>query len=111
MHMSTPAVPAKPAAPAVRALRPAAALAVALLAAGCAASGSPGYDSQFGDASRALRAQQTLDAEAARKTAGVTPATDGRTMREAVDRQLGSFKEPPPTNVINIGVGTGGSGN
>ena len=32
-------------------------------------------------------------------------------MREAVDRQVESFKQPPPTNIINIGVGAGGGGN
>jgi hypothetical protein len=87
------------------------AAAVAVLAAGCAASTSPDFDSRFGDASRALRAQQLIDANAPKRNADAQPATDGRTMREAVDRQVESFKQPPPTNIINIGVGAGGGGN
>jgi hypothetical protein len=81
---------------------------VVLLLSGCAAaSGTPGYDSRFGDAARALQAQQVLDADSARRHAGLMRGTDGRTMREAMDRQVGSFKEPPATNVISIGVGGG----
>lgn len=78
---------------------------LALFTAGCAISGSPAYDSQFGDAARALQAQQTYDPNAPQRNAGVVPGTDGRTMREAMDRQVGSFKEPPAATVINIGVG------
>jgi hypothetical protein len=83
---------------------------VVLLLSGCAASGTPGYDGLFGDAARALQAQQILDPESARRHAGLMRGTDGRTMREAMDRQVGSFKEPPATNVISIGVGAGGNG-
>lgn len=96
--------------PASRAARLGVAVLAALLTVGCAASGSPDYDSRFGEASRALRAQQLIDEQAASRNAGVTPATDGRTMREAVDRQVESFKQPPATNIINIGVGGGGNG-
>ena len=78
---------------------------LAFLTAGCAISGTPAYDSQFGDAARALKAQQTYDPQAPQRHAGVVPGTDGRTMREAIDRQVGSFKEPPAPTVINIGVG------
>lgn len=85
------------------------ACALAMLLSGCAVSGTPGYDSRFGEATRALRAQQLYDPMAPQRNAGVIPATDGRTMREAHDRQVGSFKEPPATSVINIGVG-GGNG-
>ena len=77
---------------------------------GCAVSGTPAYDSRFGDAARALQAQQILDLQGPQRNAGVVRQTDGRTMREAMDRQLGSFKEPPATNVISIGVGAGGNG-
>ena len=87
------------------------AAATAVLGAGCAASTSPDYDSRFGDASRSLRAQQLIDANAPTRNADARPATDGRTMREAMDRQVESFRQPPPTNIINIGVGGGGSGN
>ena len=82
----------------------AAAAAVALCS-GCAVTGTPGYDRVFGDGTRALTAQQIYDPQAPLRHAGVVPATDGRTMREALDRQVGSFKEPPATSVINIGVG------
>jgi hypothetical protein len=82
----------------------------ALLLSGCAASGTPAYDSRFGDAARALQAQQVYDPQGPQRNAGVMRQTDGRTMREAMDRQLGSFKEPPTTNVISIGVGAGGNG-
>lgn len=83
---------------------------LAVLTAGCAASGSPDYDSRFGDAAQALRAQQTLDAQAPQRNAGVMPPTDGRSLREVADRHVGTSKEPPPTNIINIGVGAGGNG-
>lgn len=96
--------------PASRTLLLASILVAAGLAAGCAASGSPELDSRFGDATRALRAQQLIDEQAPRRNAGLIQPTDGRTVREAVDRQVGSFKEPPPTNIINIGVGAGGNG-
>lgn len=84
---------------------------VALLTSGCAASGSPDYDSRFGDASRALRAQQFIDEQAPRSNAGITPPTDGRSLRQVADRHVDSFKAPPATNIINIGVGGGGGGN
>lgn len=77
---------------------------------GCAASGTPGYDSHFGEGTRALTAQQILDPKAPQRNASVVPPTDARTMREAMDRQVGSFKDPPATNVISIGVGAGGNG-
>lgn len=75
------------------------------LCGGCAITGTPNYDRVFGDGTRALTAQQIYDPQAPLRHAGVVPATDGRTMREALDRQVGSFKEPPATSVINIGVG------
>ena len=87
----------------------AAAALLALLGAGCAATTSPDYDSVFGDATRILSAQQVLDPQAAQRNANVLPPTDGRTVREAMDRQVDDYRSPPPTNVINIGVG-GGNG-
>ena len=88
-----------------------ASLVLALLTAGCTtATGSPGYDSRFGDAARTLRAQQLIDPDAPRRNADTQPPVDGRTVREAVDRQVDSFKKPPATNIINIGVGAGGGG-
>ena len=87
------------------------AAATAVLGAGCAASTSPVFDSRFGDASRTLRAQQLIDPNAPTRNADARPAKDGRTMREAMDRQVESFRQPPPTNIVNLGVGGGGSGN
>lgn len=88
-----------------------AAAVLVLLAAGCTtATGSPEYDSRFGDAARTLRAQQLIDPDAPRRNADTQPPVDGRTMREAVDRHTDSFKKPPATNIINIGVGGGGGG-
>jgi hypothetical protein len=100
-----------PASPAPRAARLAAASAavLALLTAGCAST-SPDYDSLFGDATRVLNAQQLIDPQAAQRNADAVPPTDGRTMREAMDRQVESYKKPPPTSVVNIGL-SGGTGN
>jgi hypothetical protein len=85
--------------------------AVALLAlGGCAASGTPGVDARFGDALRALKAQQLIDPDATQRHAQATPPVDGRSTREAVERHADTYRNPPPTNVINIGVGAGGNG-
>lgn len=81
--------------------------AVCLLASGCANTPNESY-AGFGMTTRALIAQQIRNPLAPQHNAANTPATDGRTMREAMDRHVGSFKEPPPTTVVNIGVGGGG---
>ena len=76
--------------------------------AGCAPT-SPEFDRTFGETVPLLRAQQTLNANASvdnqkKSVDGV----DGRAAREAINRYHKSFAEPPaPTNVFNIGVGTG----
>lgn len=72
---------------------------------GCAATASPEWDSRFGDSSRALKAQQLIDPAAPTRNAQTTSPTAGRTVREANDRHVESYRSPPPTNVINIGVG------
>lgn len=87
-----------------------AALLIAVLSAGCAATDSLDDDRHYGDASRALRAQQFIAADAPLRNADTLPPTDGRTLREAVSRQVESFKRPPPTHIINIGVGGVGGG-
>lgn len=79
-----------------------------LLLQGCAATGSPGYDSVFGDAMRGLRAQQLINADAANRNAGAVVKQDGRTAREAHDRYVETYTAPPQTTVINIGIGGGG---
>lgn len=80
----------------------------ALALGACAASGSPEWDARFGDSARALAAQQTLDPSASRGNGQANPRIDGRTTREAMERQIESYRTPPPSNVINIGVGGGG---
>jgi hypothetical protein len=72
---------------------------------GCAASGSPGWDARFGDSVRTLQAQQAIDPAAATRNAQATPRTDGRSVREAGERHLETYRNPPATSVINIGVG------
>lgn len=101
--MNRPFDPSRRAAPALAALAALAALG------GCATSTSE-WDKTFGDATRQLRAQQLIDPDAPTRNQGVAPAVDGRSTREATDRYVDSFKAPPATNVINIGVGGGGAG-
>jgi hypothetical protein len=74
---------------------------------GCAATASPGWDARFGDSVRHLNSQQLIDPAAPVKNAQAQARADGRTVREASDRQVETFRSPPPASVINIGVGTG----
>ena len=81
--------------------------ACALALGGCAATASPDWDARFGDSSRALKAQQLIDPAAPTRNAQTTRPADGRSVREAGDRYLETYRSPPPTTVINIGVGSG----
>ncbi len=72
---------------------------------GCAATASPEWDARFGDSARALNAQQLIDPAAPVRNAQANPPADGRTVREARERHVESYRSPPATNVINIGVG------
>lgn len=72
---------------------------------GCAATASPQWDAHFGDSPRALNAQQLIDPGAPARNAQTVAKGDGRTTRDAMDRHAESYRSPPPTNVINIGVG------
>lgn len=99
-------LPAMPA-PRIARLAVASAALLAVLGAGCAASTSPDFDSVFGDAARSLNAQQIRDPQAAQRNGTTLPPTDGRTVREAMDRQVDDFKRPPQPSVINIGLGGG----
>lgn len=76
-----------------------------LVLGGCAATASPDWDAQFGDSVRVLKAQQLIDPEAPARHAQTQPSTDGRSVREAMERHVESFRAAPPTSVINIGVG------
>lgn len=74
---------------------------------GCAATASPQWDAAFGDSARTLSAQQVLDPAAPTRNGQKNPPVDGRATREATDRQTESYRAPPPSSVINIGVGSG----
>jgi hypothetical protein len=89
----------------MRHLKPLGIAACILVLGGCAASASPEWDARFGDSARALRAQQIIDPAAPVRNAQASAPADGRTVREASDRHVESYRSPPPTTVINIGVG------
>jgi hypothetical protein len=80
-----------------------------LALAGCAATASPDFDSRFGDRSRQLRAHQLIDPAAPQRNAQTIGSTDGRTLREAIERHGDTYRAPPPTTVLNIGVSGGGT--
>ena len=88
--------------PTLRGLLVAAAIVVPFSVDGCAASTSPNWDQRFGDGTRGL-----LAPDAPRRHAAASAPSDGRTVRESVDRQVDSYRAPPATSVINIGVGGG----
>jgi hypothetical protein len=77
----------------------------ALLLQGCAASGSPTWDAQFGDSVRRLGAQQLIDPNAPQRNGDAQGPTDGRTARETRDRYIESYTTPPVTNVLTTGIG------
>lgn len=81
------------------------AAAVLLLLGGCAATTTPRLDAQLGERTRQLGAQQLIDPAAPTRHAGAMPRTDGRTLRDGVERHGEGWRSPPPSNVINIGVG------
>lgn len=85
-------------------------LLVLLIAAttGCATSSTPQFDSGFGDAVNAARAQQTLNPEASQNTQSVD-GMDGKAANSVIDRYHQSFEKPPAVgNIFNIGVGSSG---
>lgn len=83
--------------------------ALAVLLGGCAASGSPALDSRFGEASRLIRAQQAIDPDAARRAQAQVPASDGRTVRHAMDRLADSYRQPGSSSVVGDGANAGGA--
>jgi hypothetical protein len=83
--------------------------ALAMLLGGCAASGSPALDSRFGEASRLMRQQQAIDPDAARRADVRVPASDGRTVRHAMDRLAESYRQPGASSVVGDGASAGGA--
>lgn len=79
--------------------------ALALALGGCAATASPEWDARFGDSVRILQAGQLIAPDAAARNGQTVPPSDGRTVSEAMHRQVESYRTPPASNVINIGVG------
>ncbi len=75
---------------------------------GCATSSTPQFDSNFGDAVNAARAQQTLNPDASQNTQSVD-GMDGKAANSVMDRYHQSFEKPTPVgNIFNIGVGSSG---
>ncbi len=67
-------------------------------------------DSQMGESVRIVKALQTMNPQA---SADLRPVTglDGKAADAIIDRYHRSFAAPPPpTNVFNIGVSSGGGG-
>jgi hypothetical protein len=80
------------------------------LMAGCV-SIHPEVDHRYGDAVRAATRAQIINPDGVRPPANAS-GIDGMAAKEAMDRYVNSFKEPPPTiNVINIGGSLSGQGN
>lgn len=65
----------------------------ALLIAGCAET-APRWEKSFGDASRQLRAQQTLDAAAPARNAARQPPVDGVSTLRGTDRYRSGDTDP-----------------
>lgn len=86
------------------------ALATVLAAAGCAAP-TTALDVQLGQALTSARAAQVVDPDAPSRSRAPLRG-DGQASKSAIDRYQKSFDAPPaPVNVLNIGIGAGGSGN
>lgn len=79
----------------------------AVLLLGACAPTSPRVDSRFGESTRMLVAQQTLNPDAGNRQ--VPESMDASAARESLERYRTSFREPQaPQNVFNIGLGSGG---
>jgi type IV pilus biogenesis protein CpaD/CtpE len=67
-------------------------------------------DDNFGSSVRQMVVTQIANPDATR-LASETVQSDGQSAKSAVDRYQKSFEViPPPTNVFNIGVGSGSAG-
>ena len=75
-----------------------------LMTTGCA-SRTPYLDSRFGESVSLLKAQQTLNPQAALNTNPVS-GLDGRAAASAYDQYQKSYKAPEPLpNAFSIGIG------
>jgi hypothetical protein len=54
-----------------------------------------------------MQAQQLIDPQAPTRNGQILPATDGRNVRDAMDRHGESYRSPPPSTVTNISIGGG----
>ncbi len=61
-------------------------------------------DSAMGESTRALLVSQHIDPEAATRNGSRVSPTEGRTVREAVDRQVDTFRTPSTTGVTGVGT-------
>jgi len=77
-----------------------AALSLAAVLPGCASVD----DSAVGDSARALFVSQHIDPEAGNRNGSRVGPTEGRTVREAVDRQVDTFRTPATTGVTGVGT-------
>lgn len=84
------------------------ALLLGLTLAGCATN-TPYLDDHFGEAVNAAKAQQIINPDASQNTDPVA-GVDGQAAKGAMDRYQKSYvQQPAPSNVFNIGVGSGGT--
>lgn len=84
--------------------------ALALALAGCGATTPERLDAQMGASVEMIRAQQTLNPQAAADARPVE-GLDGKAADAAVDRYRKSFATPQPApNIFTIGVGGSGGG-
>lgn len=74
----------------------------------CGCTTTPVYDSKFGNAVNAAKAQQTINPDASRNTDPVA-GLDGTPAKDSIDRYQNTFKEPPPSFEIFFGAPAGGS--
>ncbi|MGY0195909.1 hypothetical protein ACWA7J_12640 [Leptothrix sp. BB-4] len=75
-------------------------LALATVLPGCASVD----DTTVGDNTRALLASQHIDPEAGKRNGSKVGPTEGRTVREAIDRQVETFRTPSTTGVSGVGT-------
>ncbi len=81
------------------------AVASCVLLTACAPT-TPQFDSRFGESTRTLVAQQTLNPDAG--SAEVSESMDASGGREAVERYRTGFKEPQAaSNIFTIGISGG----